>query len=222
MSAEVLAIIPARAGSRRLPGKNLRELHGKPLIAWTIEAAIRSKAITRTIVSTEDKAIAACAVEYGAQVPVMRPAALATDDAPGMGPIVHLLEWLRDHESYRPDVVVVLQPTSPLRTSADIDEAMALLRDGATCLASVTAVAPASWLRKRSPTGRLAHAASGDEMIYVLNGAIYAARTELVLTSGKMDDGSAIAYVMPRQRSVDVDELADLELASRLMTGVAP
>ena len=216
MASEVLAIIPARAGSRRLPGKNLMDLGGRPLIAWTIEAAIRAKTVTRTVVSTEDPAIAARAREYGAEVPVMRPPELATDNAPGMGPIVHMLEWLRDEQRYQPEFVVVLQPTSPLRNSQDIDAAMELVR-GRTCLASVTPVAPASWLRQVSPSGQLDRVVKGDGIAYVLNGAIYAARTELVMETGKMDDGTAVAYVMPRERSVDIDEAADFELAVRML-----
>ena len=214
---EVLAIIPARAGSRRLPGKNLLALHGKPLLAWTIEAALTSRAVTRTVVSTEDEAIAACARRSGAQVPVMRPAELAQDDTHGMLPILHTLEWLRDHESYDPEIVVVLQPTSPLRTAADIDAALEPLRADATCVASVTLVSRASWLRVMSPAKQLSRALAGDEPIYMLNGAIYGARTGLIHATRTMDDGSAVAYVMPRDRSVDIDEQSDFELASFLL-----
>ena len=217
MSKDVLAIIPARAGSRRLPGKNLLDLCGKPMIAWTIEAAKAAKAITRTIVSTEDQAIANVATRFGAEVPVMRPAALATDEASGMGPIMHMLEWLRDKEGYRPEYVAVLQPTSPLRTAADIDAAVELLRRGGRCLSSVTPVAPASWLRRVALNGQLERLGSSSGPIHVLNGAIYIARTELVLEEGKMDDGSAIAFVMPRERSVDIDDQSDFDMASKLM-----
>jgi CMP-N-acetylneuraminic acid synthetase len=217
MPNHVLAIIPARGGSRRFPGKNLADLGGRPLIAWTIDAALQSRAITRTIVSTDDPAIADRSRACGAEVPMMRPAALATDEAPGMGPILHALEWLRDREGYRPDIVVVLQPTSPLRTAADIDAAIAMLDSGGTCVTSVTPVSPASWLRKVSANGSLERVAADDAPVYVLNGAIYAARTDVVLASGSMDDGAPLAYVMPRERSVDVDEPADLELAARLV-----
>ncbi|MBY0493501.1 MAG: acylneuraminate cytidylyltransferase family protein [Cyanobacteria bacterium] len=218
-SPSVLAIIPARGGSRRLPGKNLLDLRGKPLIAWTIEAALQSRAVTRTVVSTEDEAIAACARKHGAEVPVMRPPAMATDDAPGMLPLLHILEWLRDHDRYQPDIVVALQPTSPLRTSADIDAALALLTADATCVVSVTPVAPASWLRVQSASQRLSRPVDGDQPVYVLNGAIYAARTGLVHATGRMDDGSAVGYVMPRERSVDIDDRADFDVASCLMGG---
>lgn len=214
---EILAVIPARAGSRRLPKKNLKELRGKPLIAWTIEAALHARSVTRTVVTTEDQALADCAKKFGAEVPVMRPASLALDDSPGMLPILHILEWLRDHERYQPDIVVVLQPTSPLRTAEDVDTAIGLMRDDATCVASVTRVAPASWLRSISPSRELEHPVQGDDEIYVLNGAIYAARTRMIHATREMDDGTAIAYVMPRERSVDIDDIADFELASWLM-----
>lgn len=214
----VLAIIPARAGSQRLPGKNLRPLRGKPLLAWTIEAALNARTITRTVVSTEDEAIAACARMYGAEVPVMRPAALAEDDTPGMLPILHLVDWLRDHAQFEPHIIVVLQPTSPLRTAADIDVAIGQMQtQQATCVTSVSPIADASWLRTIAGSGRLKRAMDGDDRVYVLNGAIYAAQAEVVRATRSMDDGSALPYVMPRERSVDIDVAADFELAEFLM-----
>lgn len=214
----VLAIIPARAGSQRLPGKNLKPLSGRPLMAWTIEAALQAKRVTRTVVSTEDAAIAACAREYGADVPVMRPAELAADDTPGMDPVLHMLDYLRAQAPAPIDIVVVLQPTSPLRTAADIDAALdRMLTHEATCLASVTPVAAASWLRVTSPSRHLQRPLKGDDQVYLLNGAIYAARAAVIDSMKSMDDGTAIAYVMPRERGVDIDVAADFELAEFLM-----
>ncbi len=125
--ATVLAIIPARGGSKSIPKKNIYPLAGKPVIAWTIEAAKRSKKITRVIVSTDDEEIAAVAKEYGAEVPFMRPAELATDTTPDLPVFEHALAWLKEHESYEPDLVVHLWPTSPYRKDGDIDAAIELL-----------------------------------------------------------------------------------------------
>ena len=214
----VLAIIPARAGSKRLPGKNLIPLAGKPLLAWTIAAARASRSVTRTVVTTEDDQIADCARRHGAEVPLMRPSSMARDDSPGMDPILHMIEWLADHERYRPDVIVALQPTSPLRTAEDIDAALDLLNGGASSVVSVAPVAAAaSWLRTISKDGRAQPVTGTSDPIYVLNGAIYAARTDVVLSRREMDDGSPLAYVMPRDRSVDIDSREDFELAERLM-----
>ena len=124
----VLAVVPARGGSKRLFRKNVQPLAGKPLVAWTIEAARAARSIVRVVVSTEDDEIAKCAVAHGAEVPIMRPAELAADETPGIEPILHMVRWLETQEGYCPDVVMILQPTSPLRTSDDIEASLALMR----------------------------------------------------------------------------------------------
>ena len=123
----VFGIIGARGGSKALPKKNIAPLGGKPLIAWTIEAAVRSRTITRTVVPTDDAEIAKAAERYGAEVPFRRPEELAEDATPGPAVVLHVVRWLDQHEGYRPDLVVYLQPTSPLRVPEDIDAAVALL-----------------------------------------------------------------------------------------------
>jgi CMP-N-acetylneuraminic acid synthetase len=119
---EILAIIPARGGSKGIPGKNIKDLNGKPLIAWTIDAAKNSKHITRTIVSTDDEEIAAVARAYGADVPFLRPAEISGDLATDVEFLTHALDTLKEKEGYVPDIVLRLPPTSPLRTAAHIDE----------------------------------------------------------------------------------------------------
>ena len=106
---EVLAIIPARGGSKGIPGKNLRELAGEPMLVHTIRAALDSRTVTRTVVSTDDPDIAKAARDAGADVPVMRPPELAQDTSPTEPSMTHMVEWLRDEEGYRPEVVVLLQ-----------------------------------------------------------------------------------------------------------------
>lgn len=124
---EVLAIIPARGGSKSIPHKNIRSLGGHPLIAYSIAAGLAAKSITRLIVSTDDDAIVRVAREYGAEVPFMRPAEHSQDKTPDLPVFKHALEWLKEHEDYQPDIVVQLRPTSPFRRVSQIDDSVRLL-----------------------------------------------------------------------------------------------
>lgn len=124
---EILAIIPARGGSRRIPKKNIKKLAGKPLIAYTIEEAKKSQYIDRIITSTDIEEIAQVAREYGSEVPFMRPVEFAADQATDLVVFEHSLSWLSENEDYKPDIVVQLRPTSPLRTVKEIDAAIELL-----------------------------------------------------------------------------------------------
>ncbi len=124
---EVLAIIPARGGSKGIPGKNIKPFAGYPLIAYSILAALRSEHVSRVVVSTDDKEIARISREWGAEVPFMRPAELAQDHSTDYPVIVHALEWLAEHENYHPDVVVQLRPTSPVRPTRLVDDAIDIL-----------------------------------------------------------------------------------------------
>ncbi len=124
---EILALIPARGGSKSIPRKNIRPFAGHPLIAWSIAAAQASEVVTRCVVSTDDEEIAAIARRYGAEVPFMRPAELAQDDTLDLPVFEHALAWLAAHEGYRPDVIVHLRPTSPLRKVWHIDQSVTML-----------------------------------------------------------------------------------------------
>lgn len=124
---KVLGIIPARGGSKGVPRKNIKPLFGKPLIAWTIEEAKKSKYINRLIVSTDDEEIAEVAKSYGAEVPFLRSAEISHDLATDVEFLTHALNWLKRNEGYKPDIVLRLPPTSPLRTAANIDEGIETL-----------------------------------------------------------------------------------------------
>lgn len=124
---EVLGVIPARGGSKGIPGKNIKLLSGKPLIAWTIEEARKAKLLTRVIVSTDDPAIAEVAVVHGAEVPFFRPAEIAQDLSTDVEFLIHALDWLKANEGYAPDMVLRLPPTSPLRRSEHIDQGIQTL-----------------------------------------------------------------------------------------------
>ncbi len=121
---EVLAVIPARGGSKSIPRKNIRPFAGYPLIAYSIAAALATETVTRVIVSTDDEEIAAIARRYGAETPFLRPAELSQDDTPDLPVFEHALTWLAYHEDYHPEIVVQLRPTSPLRRKRLIDEAV--------------------------------------------------------------------------------------------------
>lgn len=136
----VLALILARGGSKGIPRKNIYEVCGKPLIAWTIEAAQAAKQVSRVIVSTDDEEIAAVARSFGAEVPFMRPKELAEDSTPDLPVFQHALNWLKEHEGYEPDIVVQLWATSPYREAKHIDEAVALLTRAGTGTDSVRSI----------------------------------------------------------------------------------
>ena len=221
-----IATICARGGSKGLPGKNLRPLAGRPLIVHAIEQARACPALQGIYVSTDDPAIAAVAREAGAQVPYLRPAGLATDDAPKLPAIEHLVARL-EQDGLAVGTVVDLQPTSPLRTAADIEAALAL-RDDADLVVSVTepshnpyytlAEADAQgWLHLSKPA-RFARRQDAPP-VWGLNGAIYVWRRPALPRAIEQGFWSVRvrAFPMPRERSVDIDDLADFEYAEWLL-----
>src|SRR5258706_11255613 len=179
-SLKVLAIVPARGGSKRVPGKNVRMVGGKPLIAWTLDAARASRYIDHLAVSSDDGKILELAVRLGCDTPLQRPAELATDETPGVDPVLHALDALPGY-----GIVVLLQPTSPLRRAADIDACIEkCAAQGANACVSVTPSREnPAWLYRIDPHGYMVPAlspiagpASADSQLHVLNGAAYVAR----------------------------------------------
>lgn len=224
----VLGVIPARGGSKGLPGKNLHLLAGKPLIGWTIDAARAAHSVDAVVVSTDDEEIARVAVELGAEVPFVRPAELATDDAPMVDAVLHALDALAGMERAYAQVVL-LQPTSPLRTGAHIDAASELLRiSGAEAVVSVTETEHSpSWSNTLPPDGRMGAFIRPEvvgvrrqdlPLYYRLNGAIYLIDVETLRRKRAFVGDFAVAYVMPRDASVDIDTLVDLEYAEFLLS----
>lgn len=219
----VVGIIPARAGSKRLPGKNLLPLAGRPLIAHTCAAAQASGVLTAIYVNTEDPGIAAAAQVCGVACPVLRPAELASDTAPTRAALVFMLDWLAARgEMY--DALLILQPTSPLRTAEDIRVAWRLFCEHAPCaVVSVSPVTPRSWLGTVG-LDRGFDRWSGDETIHRLNGAIYIYPMADYRADRTPD--RTVAYVMPPTRGVDIDRPEDLALAEVLLqrglTSAAP
>jgi len=222
----VIATICARGGSKGLPGKNLRPLAGKPLIVHTIEHVLACRGIDGVFVSTDDARIAEVATRAGAQVPYLRPAELATDEAPKLPAIEHLVAHL-EHGGMKVATVVDLQPTSPLRRPEDIEAALALL-DDADLVVSVTEPShnPYYTLAEADAQGGLqlskpAHFARRQDApaVWGLNGSIYVWRRAALPKAIAEGFWSVRAkpYPMPRRRSVDIDDLEDFELAQWLL-----
>jgi N-acylneuraminate cytidylyltransferase/CMP-N,N'-diacetyllegionaminic acid synthase len=223
-----VGIIPARGGSKGIPGKNLKPAAGKPLIAWTIETALAATLLDRVIVSTDSPEIADVARRHGAEVPFMRPADLAQDDTPGIEPVLHAVLWLEENEGYHPDLIMLLQPTSPLRIPEDIDRAIQLIHDkSADAIVGVTPVeAHPYWMKQMDGAGRMTDFIKLDQPIdrrqdlpevYVLNGAIYLARYEVLVEQKTFYTDNTLSLVMPVERSLDVDTLWDLYLADLIL-----
>lgn len=218
----VLALIPARGGSKGLPGKHVRELGGKPLLAWTIEAALRSTCLDRLVLSSDDEEIMRVAREHGCEVPFKREASLATDDASTMDVVLDALQRCPGY-----DWVLLLQPTSPLRTSFDIDDFMRdTVQSGANAAVSVYA-SPDSpyWMFRLDGDHRL-QPLLGESLatrrqdlppVYMLNGALYAARSNWFQQERTFLSPQTRAWSMPASRSVDIDDELDLMMANQLL-----
>jgi CMP-N,N'-diacetyllegionaminic acid synthase len=223
----VLALVPARGGSKAIPRKNIAPLAGKPLIAWTIEAARASAYVDRCVISSDDEEIIAVAAQYGCDAPFRRPAEYSRDDSPAMDVLLHALSVLPDF-----DIVALLQPTSPLRLASDIDGCLELLlRTGApTCVSVREARDHPFWTYTLDARGRLATFAGYPgtrptrrqdlPRAYCLNGAVYAAQVRQLLETRTLVGKDTAAYEMPGSRSLDIDEPEDLIEAERMVDSV--
>ncbi len=223
---KVLAVIPARGGSKGLPRKNIANLAGKPLIAWTIEASLNSKYITKTIVSSEDEEILSVSKKYGAEV-IQRPEYLASDNATSESVVKHVVDFLQsDAEEF--DVIALLQPTSPLRGYSDIDKAFdKLLFEGATALISVFEPEHSPLKSfKIEESGYLKGIVNNEypftsrqllPKTYQSNGAIYIINLECFLDSMTFFTEKTIPYFMPIKESIDIDTKRDLENIEKIM-----
>ena len=224
---KILAVIPARGGSKGVPKKNMRLVGGSPLIAHTIAAAAQSRLLTHFVTSTDDAAIARVARRYHCPV-IKRPAELAQDQSPMIPVLLHALEQV-EQEGVCFDYIVVLQPTCPLRTAADIDTALSLLiKSKADSLISVYQVAdchPARMYTVRqgllSPFLQKTSFQVRQKLpaVYHRNGAIYAVKRDLLLKDKTLFGRKTIPYVMPREVSVNIDDELDLKLADLILTG---
>lgn len=235
MSSRVLGVVTARAGSKGIPGKNTKLLAGKPLILYTIEAALACRVFDRVILSTDDERAAALARASGCEVPFMRPPELSADDTPHLPVMQHALAWLRDHESYEPEWVMTLLPTAPLRQPAHIRHAidLARARDADSVIGvdelpphfnpmRVVTVDEHGWARlfiggqpvKRRPGRR-----QDMPPAWVMNGAIYLFKTCFLYDPEEPNlyGDRVAAMVMPPPYGLNLDEPADWALAERVV-----
>ena len=226
---EILGFIPARGGSERLPGKNIRPLRGKPLVAYTIDAAAGSH-VTRVVVSTDSEDVAAVSREFGAEVPFLRPKHLATSSAVIEDAIFDMLDGLKRSENYSPDVIVLLQPTSPLRSSEHINQAIQLLvSEKAESVVSVSEpMEHPACMARWDDDGRIRFAL-GDDLVpgevqhqdfpeyFFINGAIYCFTSDSLELYRSRFSRAPLQYVMDRIHSIDVDTTDEFKIAEAIL-----
>jgi N-acylneuraminate cytidylyltransferase len=225
MEKTIIAIVPARGGSKGIPQKNIRLIAGKPLIYYTIRASQKSKYIHHTVVSTDDDEVMSISLAEGATV-IKRPAELSSDSSPTMDAILHTLEQCK-LQGMHPEIVVLLQPTSPLRTSSDIDAALELfMQSECDSVISVVEVNhPPQWnlvieesyLQPIFDQKYLKMRRQDLPKTYLPNGAIYIASTETLKINHSFYCRKIKPYIMPPKKSVDIDSEFDLFLAEALM-----
>ncbi len=219
----ILAVIPARGGSKGVPRKNIKEIAGKPLVAWTITEAKKSKYIDKLILSSEDIEIIEVAKKYGCEVPFVRPKELATDHTSGIEPVLHALNELEGF-----DIVILLQPTSPLRTVTDIDNCIEKLiaEKANACISVVEADKSPYWMYSLSESGKMLPILGDDKLytrrqdipsVYVLNGAVYAANVQWLKAQKRFLTSETISYIMPKSRSYDIDTELDFLVCEELL-----
>jgi CMP-N,N'-diacetyllegionaminic acid synthase len=235
----ILGVVTARAGSKAIPGKNTRLLAGRPLIAYTIDAAREAGVFDRLILSTDDPGAAAIARERGCEVPFTRPAELSADDTPHLPVMQHALTWLRDRDHYSPDWVMILLPTSPLRQPSHIREAVDLaIASGADSVVGVdelpahfnpmrvVTIDDGGWARLfvgNAPVKRRPGRRQDMPKAWVLNGAIYLFRAAVLFDAEEpsLYGDRVAAYPMPPPYGFNIDEPEDWATAERFMIGLA-
>lgn len=219
----ILALISARGGSKGVLRKNIRNVAGKPLIAWTIEAAKKSKYIDRLVLSSDDDEIIKVARDCGCEAPFVRPAELARDDTPGIDVVLHALDTLPGFY-----YIVLLQPTSPLRTAEDIDACIerCCQREAVACVSVVEPGKSPYWMYVLDEFGRMTPLIKIEKAIsrrqdlpgaYAVNGAVYVAECGWLLKTRTFLAPETLAYIMPKERSIDVDTEFDLNLCDWLL-----
>jgi len=225
---KILVIIPARGGSKGLPRKNVLDLAGKPLITWSIDVARACGTIDRIIVSTDDEEIASVAKAHGAEVPFMRPKDLALDNSTTISALFHAIDWLKDNQQYHPKYLLLLQPTSPLRSVVDIENVIEMFREEK--VRSVVSVCKAThhpWLANTiADDGNMENFMNKEisnqrrqdfPEYYQLNGAIFMIEIDYLRRCNGFFGSKTYAYKMPAERSIDIDSALDLQFADFLI-----
>ncbi|MEK7567104.1 MAG: acylneuraminate cytidylyltransferase family protein [Patescibacteria group bacterium] len=227
---KILGITPARGGSKSIPKKNIKDFLGKPLIAWTIEAALQSGALDRYIVDTDSEEIKRIAQQFGAEVPYMRPDELAQDMTPTLPVLQNAVRWLRKHEQYSPDIIVLLECVSPTKRPHHIQEALKMFledesADSLITVTEATAQYNPHWLLKKDENG-YARIFTGEEMkdiiprrqslpkVYAKNGAFYIMKTDCLFRDPPSIFGDKTKlYIMGNEHNIDIDISEDWAMA---------
>ncbi len=223
----IVAIIPARGGSKGIPRKNLVDIDGKPLIGYSIEHALKSKLINRVIVSTEDEEIAKISKEYGAEIPVMRPYELAEDHVLDLPVYEHMLKYLEESEGYKADIVVHLRPTTPYRKHKWIDQAIEMLikNKDADSVRSVSEPLQHPYRTFRIEDGYLSPVMKDEHpepyllrrqdlpQMYFYNCVIDITKPETIFGKSSMTGDKMLPYIMNQNDVIDIDTKLDLEFA---------
>ena len=221
---KVLAVIPARGGSKGIPKKNLHNLAGKPLIYYSLSACQKSKLITDIIVTTDNLDIKKTVESYGLEVPFLRPERLATDDALAIPTVIHSVKKMEKLKNKEYDYVIMIQPTAPLRTAKDIDDSLELLftedTDSIISIVDVDNYHPIKM--KVINKNRLLDFQDSDlenpprqslPKVYIVNGAIYATKRNVLIENETFKGESCFPFVMPQERSVNIDNISDFIVA---------
>jgi CMP-N,N'-diacetyllegionaminic acid synthase len=227
LNPEILCVIPARGGSKGIPRKNIRLLAGKPLIHYSISAALGSKFVSRVIVSTEDNEIALIANDLGSEVPFLRPKELAEDNIHSVYPVIDVLKKLEATERYVPEAIIMLLPTSPLTCSHHIDEAFKRFSDLKS--GSVISVCPFD-----KPVSAIRRIDGGmmkpvidvenfnvqrqDFQLYIVNASIYIAKPAVLFKAKTFHTNEVYPYVMKKEDSLDINDMNDFENVSRIIS----
>lgn len=224
VNKKILAVIPARGGSKGVPRKNIKLLAGKPLIEWTIQAAKQSKYIDRIVLSSEDDEIIETAKTIGCDVPFKRPIELAKDDTHGIEPILHAINECKGY-----DYVMMLQPTSPFRTVEDIDEFIewAFKYDAKSCVSVCEPSKSPYWMYQKSEEEELLIPLLSEYSmvprrqdlppVYALNGALYLADVTWLQMNRNFMSKETVGYIMPKERSYDIDTILDFKICEYLL-----
>jgi len=225
-----LAVIPARGGSKGLPGKNIRELCGKPLIAWSIEAGLKSKYIDEVMVTTDSEEIASVASRFGASVPFLRPPELATDTATSFDVIKHVLQFYEGNGNRKFDYLVLLEPTSPLRDAGDVDAAIERLLSNPSASSIVgickTESQNPAFLVKKSNENFLVGYENRDMKVlrrqdisdvYFFEGSVYVSKVDALLANKTFYHGCTSGYEVPKWKSLEIDDIDDFVMVEALM-----
>lgn len=222
---KIIGVIPARGGSKSIPRKNIKILQGKPLVAYTIKEAKKSKYLTHLVVSTEDEEIKNISLKYGAEVPFLRPKELATDDALAIPTVQHTVTTIEKIKNIKYDYIIMLQPTAPLRKAEDIDKALAMLieadADGIISVVDVDNWHPMKMKKFDENSYLIDYQTPPVEnpprqilpKVYMVNGAIYATKRDVFMEKNTFKGEKCLGYIMPPERSVNIDTEIDFLIA---------